>query len=175
MKRNRRFCDYTSGLVGVYTLRPKATPGAAASGYGYHARQPEREEKDFYHSALIPCSAFLQAFEDPVRFSTVLKSKGESVLAEWPILNKGLSPPDRVMSERYFTLYQHTFQGDRFNVDIAEYEMQISTWSYTKKAQLVPTPEPLSLMDLKVGFNFFLRTKQQIIFFKFFLAVSTEA
>lgn len=153
-KRNRRYVDYTSGLIGIWTLKPKAQqqpegffnskylrPGAAAAA----------TERDYFHSALLPCKPFLSAFKDPLIFASMLQTKAENVVAEWPVLNRGLAPLDRIMAERSFTLYKNTYRSDRNNVDIAEYEMQISSFGYTALAQRVPVPEPLQLRDLKAS------------------------
>lgn len=55
------------------------------------------------------------------------------------------------MAERYFTLYKNKFKSDRNTWDSAIYEMQISTWAYTKKARLVDTVTPIEMRDLKAS------------------------
>ena len=145
--------DYSSGLVGVYTLKPKENTRMD----NRFSKYPRDENRDYYHAALLPCDPFLKAFERPGAFADLLETKASNVVVEWPVLNYGVAPESRIMAERYFTLYRNTYQGDRGSAASAIYEMQISSYGYTMAAQRVPVPEPLRLRDLKASLSLFSR------------------
>lgn len=148
-KKHRKYLDCSGGLIGIWTLKQKS-PKAAAAGHE-HFSPYQRPERDYYHTALLPCDAFLAAFKDPLAFATMLEDKARNVMVEWPVLNYGLEPLNRVMAERYFTLYENFFKGAHNRLEKMEYEMQISTFGYTAAAKTVTTPEPIQMRDLKAS------------------------
>ena len=150
LKRNKRYVDYSSGYVGVFTPKPKEAP-LPESKFTFSSSYQQKENRDFFHCALLPCDTFLTAFQQPKQFADLLQVRAQNVLVEWPVINHGLAPENRVMAERYFSMYQNVFRGARNNAEQSIYEMQISSYGYTKAARKVPIPEPLQMRDLKAS------------------------
>ena len=149
-KRNRRYIDYSSGLVELSTLKPRPPPKQPGKDLFSNSLY-QRPEKDYFYVALIPADAFLEAFKDPVAFAGLLEERGEHVVQEWPVLNRGKAPLDRVMAERSFVLHEHHFRGERNSIEVSQYTIQLSTFGYTAAAKQVPTPEPIQMRDLKAS------------------------
>jgi hypothetical protein len=143
----------TSGIIGIYTLKPP--PPQTEANYGYQRQSssifPPREVRDYYHAVLLPCDAFLETHRDPVRFAEILEAKGLDVCLQWAELNAGKIPEDRVMAERGYTLVRQTFRGERNCVEISEIEGQLSSYGLTSYAKTVAVLPTAGLENLKAS------------------------
>lgn len=152
-QKYRKFVPYSSGYVALWTLKPKQAQNdqEVFGGYG-GGDYAQREQKDFFHTALLPCDTFLKSFGDSKAFASRLEDRARNVLVEWAVINHGLAPKNRVMSERYYTMYAHNFAGEHKKLsERAEYEMQISSYGYTAAARKVDVPDPIQMRDLKAS------------------------
>ena len=100
--------------------------------------------------AALPCDPFLRAFLDESAFASTLNDKAKALAKEWQDVNKGVKASQRTMVERHYTLLQTCYNGMRGELETAEYEMQLSTWGFTKKARLVDECDPIGIKDIKV-------------------------
>jgi hypothetical protein len=155
-KRTSRVLTFEGlGYIVASTLRPKSASYNQRRGRPQADLQGESLEElpepDWDHVAVVPVAPFLAVKKDPPAFAGVLEQKARELIAEWVQRNTGLIPKDRVIAERSFILYKHTYKGYRGVLEHTQIEYQLSLFGYTLESQKVEELVPPEIRNIKAS------------------------